>query len=171
MNSARAPLIKALRFALVAALALVSFSVCADSVAAVTCKFTTSAMSFGNYDPSSAGVTDGTGSVGVNCTNTGSTATVSVALSVGAGTYGTVASRLMQKSAGQQLNYNLYRDAARTQIWGTGSGGYSTGSISIASIARNASKTGTFTVYGRIPALQNAQAGTYNDSVVITISP
>ena len=170
MNSPDARL-KALRFALVAVLALVSLSVCADGAAAVTCKFTTSAMSFGNYDPSSAGVTDGTGSVGVNCTNTGNTATVSVALSIGPGNFGTVASRLMQKTSGQQLNYNLYRDSGRAQIWGTGSGGYSTGTISITNIARNASKTGSFTVYGRIPPLQNAQAGTYTDGVVITISP
>lgn len=174
MNSARARL-KPLRLAPVVALAfaLALLGACADAEAGITCTFTTSAMSFGNYDPSSAGVTDGTGSVGVNCAhnNSGSTTSVTVALSIGTGTYGTVAARKMQKSAGQQLNYNLYRDSARSQVWGTGSGGYSTRTLSITGIAKNASKTGTFTVYGRIPALQNAQDGSYADSVVITISP
>ena len=171
MNSARARL-KAWRFALAAAVALASFGVCADGVAGITCKFTTSAMAFGDYDPSTPGASDGNGSVGVNCTHdsSGSTTSVTVALSIGTGTYGTVAQRKMQKSAGQQLNYNLYRDAARSQIWGTG-GSYLTGTIRIANIAKNHSGTGKFTIYGRIPALQNAQDGTYKDNVSITISP
>ena len=171
MNSERARL-KAWRFAPAAALAFALLGACAEAEAGITCQFTTSAMAFGNYDPSTSGASDGNGSVDVNCThdNSGSTNSVTVTLSINSGSYGTVAARKMQKSAGQQLNYNLYRDTARSQIWGTG-GSYLTGTISITNITKNHSKTGKFTIYGRIPALQNAQAGTYNDNVSITISP
>ena len=158
-----------------ALLALVLDEACANAQPPITCTFTSYSVAFGNYDPSQATATDGNGTVGVNCThdNTGgATTTATVVLSIGAGTYGTFASRQMQISAGaQRLFYNLYIGSPSGQIWGDGSGGYNTSSISITGIAKNSSKTGSFTVFGRIPAQQNISAGNYADNVVISITP
>lgn len=166
-----APMLRVRRCAVIAALALAMSGVCSHAMATITCSITSSAMSFGNYDPSGASATDGTGSVVVSCYhNSSGSNSVNITLAIGAGTYGTFAARKMQKSSGQQLSYNLYRDSARTQIWGTGSGGYSTVVIST-TISNNSSKSKTFTVYGRIPAQQNVPAGVYTDSVVITVTP
>jgi spore coat protein U-like protein len=57
------------------------------------------------------------------------------------------------------LNYNLYEDAARSQVWDNRS---------------NAVKTTrvfpyTATVYGRIPGSQDVEPGVYSDTVVTTV--
>ena len=48
--------------------------------------------------------------------------------------------------------------------------GVDTGSISL-TVPNNGSSNGTLVIYGRIPALQNVPAGTYGDSVQITVTP
>ena len=70
-------------------------------------------------------------------------------------------------SGSNTLNYNLYRDAARTTIWGDGSGGTSFFQVSVLPLLPT---SGTVTVYGRIPALQDAHTGSYSDSIVATIT-
>ena len=59
------------------------------------------------------------------------------------------------------LNYNLYTNAARTTVRGDGSGGTSTQATNGTNVTR--------TVYGRIPALQNAFVGSYSDAIIVTI--
>ena len=55
------------------------------------------------------------------------------------------------------LNYNIYANAARSAVWGDGTGGSFT-------------LTGSnLTMYASIPSGQVAPAGTYNDTVVVTI--
>ena len=63
------------------------------------------------------------------------------------------------------LNYNLYRDAARTTIWGDGTG--STASYTQVGLPNNTAQN--LTIYARIPAAQDVRAGTYTDSVTVTI--
>lgn len=143
-----------------------------DAQASIRCTVSSSGMAFGSYDPSDTAPTDSNGSVVVSCANSsGSTTSVSAVLKLDAGSYRSFAARRMQRGGGQTLDYNLYRDSARSQIWGADSGGYSSGTLSLTGIAKNQSKNGTFTVYGRIPALQNAVAGSYSDNVTITLTP
>jgi len=139
--------------------------------AAASCTFTsTPGMGFGPYDDSSAAPTDSTTSIGVQCTRVGGAADVTVTLQVGpSATSGTTAARQMASGA-NRMNYNLYRDSGRTQVWGQSSG-VDTGTITITNISNFATKGGTFVIYGRIPALQNVAAGAYGDSVQLTISP
>jgi spore coat protein U-like protein len=59
------------------------------------------------------------------------------------------------------LSYNLYADAAYSEIWGDGSGG-------TVSVSGNASSR--FTVYGMIPDQAPPAPGVYTDNLVITIS-
>jgi spore coat protein U-like protein len=72
------------------------------------------------------------------------------------------AQRKMSQGA-QSITYGLYRDATRTLPWGNTSG------------VDTASGTGTgttqnFTVYGRVPSQNTPAAGTYTDTVVVTVT-
>ena len=74
--------------------------------------------------------------------------------------------RMMGHSIGSDfLLYNLYRDTARTEIWGNGSGNTFT---YLRNVNRN--KPRAETVYGRIPPLQNVSAGSYTDTLTVTIN-
>jgi spore coat protein U-like protein len=83
-----------------------------------------------------------------------------VALSAGSGSY---ASRAL-RSGPNVLNYNLYVDFPRLLIWGDGTP---------ATNLVNGIGTGAtlhHTVYGRVPAGQNAAVGTYSDSIIVTVN-
>ena len=70
-------------------------------------------------------------------------------------------------SGSHPLYYNLYSNAGRTIIWGDDSGGGESVASSFPAASRSAK---AFSIYGRIPALQNAWVGIYHDSVTVTVS-
>lgn len=71
--------------------------------------------------------------------------------------------RRMAGPGGQFVNYELYRNAGRTQRWGNDtSGGTDT--------VNGPSGTNTFTVHGRVPAQAVPAAGTYADTVTVTLT-
>jgi len=78
---------------------------------------------------------------------------------------GNATQRLMANttSATQTLGYQLYQDAARTQVWGTGS---------LAKIVTNFPlTTQTYPVYARLFAVTPLPtAGTYTDTVTVTLT-
>jgi spore coat protein U-like protein len=138
----------------VAQLALVSWP--AAPAHGVTCTFSSApSVAFGNYNTKNASPTDSVGTIAITC---GAAPSGVAKLSAGSGTY---AQRRMTSGA-NTLNYNLYTTSARTQVWGDGTSG--TGTVAFTKTNNSLS------VYGRIPALQNAVPGTYSDSVVVTIS-
>ncbi|RDS79325.1 SCPU domain-containing protein [Dyella monticola] len=120
-----------------------------------TCSATTTGVSFGTYDPFASAPLDSTGSVSVTCS--ASTSYI-VALSAGQGSF---ASRTMSSGA-HLLAYNLYTDTLRTTVWGDGSGSTTT--------VPGSGTSASYTVYGRVPALQNAYVGAYSDSIIVTVS-
>ena len=63
------------------------------------------------------------------------------------------------------LNYSLYKDAARTQVWGTGLAGGTT--LTYNSASKNSV---AITVYGTVPQAQDVTVGAYTDTVVATIN-
>jgi spore coat protein U-like protein len=126
----------------------------ASSPAAAACSVSAQGVAFGNYDPLSATALNGVGNVHVSCNLLSPIVTVS--LDSGGGT---VADRRMTAGAAQ-LHYNLYLDASRLFVWGEGS----------ASVTSAVVLNLDLPVYGRIPALQNVPAGTYLDSVTVTIA-
>lgn len=96
-----------------------------------------------------------TGTVEVSC---GASASYTISLSAG---FGTFASRVMTGGA-SQLDYNLFTDSQRVTVWGDGTAGSTT-----------VSATGTgasYTVYGLIPARQNVPAGSYSDTITVTVT-
>jgi spore coat protein U-like protein len=139
--------------------------------AAIVCSFSsTPGLNFGGYADSSPVNTDSTTSVVVQCFRVGGPADVDVTLQIGpSATSGTISPRQMGSGA-NRLNYNLYRDSGRSQVWGQTSG-VDTVTTTISNVPNNGSKNGTFVIYGRIPALQSVAAGAYSDSVQITVLP
>lgn len=133
--------------------------------AASHCSVSANNYSFGNYDPMSPSPTNvpGTNLISVTCNGNGSS-TITVDLSTGgSGVY--FPSRQMKAAfTTDVLNYNLYTNASLTTVWGDGTGG--TGDV----VIPYAMGTNNFTVYGQIPAQQNIGAGSYADTITVTVT-
>ena len=145
--------------------------IAAASVAALTagvpagaCTISATGVAFGAYDPRAAGPDDGTGSIVLLCHP--NTSSPSIALSSGGS--GSFSMRRMVSGA-TQLNYNLYTSSSRTIVWGDGSGGTATVSPPDGGVSAGRRRFSA-DIFGRIPALQNARAGTYVDTVVVTVT-
>ena len=135
--------------------------------AAANCAASASAVSFGTYSPFSASPRDAVGNVRVSCSLLGLVSlTVSYTVRLSAGGSGGYATRRMTGTAGS-LDYNLYTTSARTTVWGNGAAGSATLSdgylLGLLTVNRD------YPVYGRIPALQNVSAGTYTDTITVTV--
>ena len=143
------------------------------SIAASDCSVTASGVAFGAYDPSLATADDSTGSIVVTCVYTGRGAgnNVRYTVTLSTGTSGSYAPRKLAAGT-SRLDYNLYRDAARTQVWGNASSGTTviTGTLRVGSSAANRTKIATHVVYGRMPQLQDASVGNYADSILVTLT-
>jgi len=141
-----------MKFVPTTALAAVLALLCSP---AVGCTVSTSGIAFGGYDPFVSQDVRSVASISVTCDE--STA-YSISLSAGSGTY---EQRAMTNGL-HQLLYNLYTDATLNTVWGDGSGH--------TSIVSDNQSAGIYTVYGRIPARQNAFVGAYSDMIVITLT-
>lgn len=119
-------------------------------------------VSFGAYDALDTSPLDQTGSVTFQCTDLGA-GTVTVDLS--AGNSGSYAAREMRKGT-DSLQYNLYLDASRTQIWGDATAG----TFHFGPFAPADGVDETLTIFGRIPAQQASPVGAYTDTVIATIN-
>ncbi len=158
------------RFAVACALGLGSLFSAAPAPAAVSCSISATGPAFGVYNPLQAAPTYANGVVTANCTwlsnPTPVTVTIVSSYSTGAGTY---ALRKMVSGAAS-LNYNIFYDAAYSEIRGDGTGGSSQGGGTI--VVSRGTPTGSTSsvIYGRIPAGQDVAAGAYNDTIVVTIT-
>lgn len=116
-------------------------------------------LSFGAYSSSSPSASDATGQMVFVCTNVQGAITIRLST----GNAGRFTPRQMTSGRGR-LDYNLYIDAARTQIWGDGSGGSSLRTL----VPVNNAPT-TLEIFGRIPSRQFVPAGIYSDTIVVTL--
>jgi spore coat protein U-like protein len=138
--------------------------------AAVTCTVSATGPAFGIYNPLTTSPTLANGQVSASCTLTGTTTTtVSLVSSYSAGSSGTYAARTMLSGV-NALSYNLYYDAAFSQVRGDGTGGSQTGGASFTLTRTAPTQTTTSVIYGRIPALQDVAAGSYLDTIVFTVT-
>lgn len=135
----------------------------ASNAQAASCSFTSViGVNFGTYEVFDTMPLDSTGSMTLYCSGVQPMDLFTIDL--GAGSSGNAANRYMLNGA-STLNYNLYLDPTHSAIWGNGSNGTSVlGPLSVADQTPT-----TWTVYGRIPALQNVVAGNYSDTIVITV--
>jgi spore coat protein U-like protein len=135
-----------------------------DVSATVTsnCVVSTTALDFGNVDVTSGSDVDGTGGISITCTSGADwTATADAGGSTGA----TLAVRKLTDGT-NFLNYALYTDSARTNLWGDGT--------TLSTQAITGTGTGTqqdSTIYGRVPSGQTSlPAGAYTDTVNVTVT-
>jgi len=122
-----------------------------------TCTLSATGVAFGQFSGSRL---TSVGSIVVNCTGSGR-ADYSVELSTGgAGTYDP---REMRRPL-SRLSYNLYVDAAHSEIWGDGSRGTS---VVRGRIDMNHQGFLTFStpVYGKVPAQREPAPGNYSDLI------
>ena len=142
-----------------------SSNMAVQTTVAMACTISAGALTFTSYDPTSSADSDATAAISSTCTAGGA---AKITMSEGAapitGSTTAVPKRAM-KTAGetpQTLAYHLYRDTDRTTVWGntadTGEGVTGTGSAV------------TTTVYGRIPKSQVVGAGTFADTVAVTVA-
>jgi spore coat protein U-like protein len=129
-----------------------------------TCTVSSTGVAFGVYQPFIGSPRDFTGTVTVACGKFSGNGAYNIKLSIGGGA--SYAGRRMT-GAGVNLPYQLYSDAARTLIWGDGTGGSSfvNGSDSQPFFGG----TTSFSVFGRIPAGQAVRPNTYTDSITATV--
>lgn len=128
------------------------------------CDVTATNMSFGNYDVFLSTPVVTTGTITVRC---GLLDLGNVIISIGpSGNSGGFNPRQMKHSTqSDRLSYNLFTNSSMNSIWGNGTGGTATVSCPVllgAPCAR--------TVFARVPQLQDVSVGSYNDTVVVTIT-
>ena len=137
------------------------FLLLAGRAGALGCNITTTPIGFGNYESSSVFALDATADVNVNCD---ASVPYLVRLDAGENSAGTFSPRKMLLAGGSDaMNYNLYRNASRSEIWGDGTNG---------SFIQSGAGTGAgvqLPVYGRLFGAQNVGAGTYLDNITVTI--
>jgi spore coat protein U-like protein len=136
------------------------------TAAAQSCTYSATGLSFGVIGASPPPQADTTGTINVTCSGTAGT-TVRVCLSLGAGgaAGSTVAQRRMANGT-NFVNYNIYKDAARSVIWGQRQTvpTYTPFTLDIP-IPAGGSASASATMYARIPSGQPAKtAGTYTSS-------
>ena len=145
---------------LIAAMVTMCLLATSTADAAPSCTISTTSVNFGSYNVFTGSATDSTGTITLDCN--GGAHDIIVTLSKGASA--SFNPRTMLKGS-EALSYNLYRDAARTTIWGDGSGGTSTYTS-----ANPPNTPFNLTVYGRVPAGQDVSAGVYSDTVSAVIN-
>lgn len=118
------------------------------------------------YDPSDNVDQKNVGRVGVLCTRLSLTAedvAYTVQMSRGNGTFD---ERLL-RSVGSDIRYNLYKEASHTSIWGDNTSGYTGLSDAYRLSVLTALKE--YNVYLSAPAKQPVTAGTYTDTIMLTV--
>jgi len=127
-----------------------------SATVAVNCTVSANPLAFGSY---TGAVNNVSTTIAVTCSNTQA---YTVGLNAGTGSGATVTNRLMTGSGSQTLSYGLYQDSGHATNWGNSSGTWESGT-------GNGSAQ-TLTVYGQIAASQFPTAGSYADSVTVTVT-
>ena len=128
------------------------------------CNVSTTAVSFGAYDVLLGSPVDAFGSISFLCDETPPpNVTVSIGQSPNSGGF---TPRQMKLIGGTDLlSYNLYTGTTYTSVWGDGTSGTVT---RIRRASRN--RTVTLQVFGRVPPGQDVSVGSYNDTLLVTIT-
>ena len=129
------------------------------------CTVTAAAMLFGPYTPT-AGAVASTSTLSVAC-STGTRFTMTLNGGTTAG--GSIAQRLMTNGS-KTLQYNLYGNAAHTELLGDG---VTAGSYEYVGTGAGAAAPYAVTIYGNLPdsaANQLANAGTYTDTITVSVA-
>ena len=125
------------------------------------CKISATTLDFGSNPGVLVANIDATNTVNVTCTNTTPWA---VSLNAGTGVGGTVVLRKMSGPGAATVNYTIYRDAGRTQVWGDGT----SGTFTVAGTGSGVAQAQTS--YGRVPPQSAPTPGGYLDTITATVT-
>ncbi len=126
------------------------------------CRLVIPPLSFGTYDPLAANSTqpaDASVEVTLNCTRN---TAASVSFDLGIHSAGAAFDRAMAGPGPEHLHYQIYRDAARSQVW-------SGGTEALRIVAHGVAAPDQLTVFGRIPPSQEVEPGAYSDVLTATV--
>lgn len=143
-----------------AASATATFQVTATVVN--SCVVTATELAFGSITPTSEATVVGKSSnISVTCSNA---APYTVSVGFGANG-GTAANRFMKNSANaDKLAYNIYTEAAYTNVFGDGTDSSKTVGLTGTGVAQ------TIPVYGKLLQNQFVSAGTYADTLTVNVA-
>ena len=121
-----------------------------------SCSVSGATLDFGSYTSGQPGDLSGFAQIAYsNC------APGQLRFQLDGGSSGSTTARKLGNGSGGQLNYGIFRDSARAQNFGQGT--------DARLVSVDVSGSGNVSVYGKIPGGQVAAAGTYTDTVVITM--
>jgi len=143
--------------AIFASSANVSFQ--ASATVTPDCRITVTDLSFGQYDPlgqNSSRELNAAAGVSMLCTRD---ARATIVIDAGQNPVGTTRGLA---SGGQVVSYQLYRDADRTQVWGSGAD-------ALQFVSAGVQNPQQFVVYARIPPGQGVASGRYSDGGTATV--
>jgi spore coat protein U-like protein len=153
------------------ALYLVFFGValCAPTNVYAACTVSLPNINFGSTDVLPGAGVDVTGSLALSCSNLSGSNPGSrrFCISIGSGSVFAGSQRQLGGPSAAKLNYDLYRDAARTQLWGSWQTGFDTAGLQIDLSTDSAGNlNASVPIYARLFAnQQTAAAGSYSSSV------
>ncbi len=130
------------------------------------CTLVTTNLAFGTYATARVMPLDTSGNVTVRCDGVAGQF-INYTITLNSGNSGSFMPRKLTNGS-FSINYNIYLDAARVNVWGDGNVG--TGILSDSYVPIAGVNVRNYTVYGRIPGFQAVAVGNYNDSLVATLT-
>jgi spore coat protein U-like protein len=121
------------------------------------CSISAANLVFGTY---SGAQLDAQSQISLTCT---SGTAWNVGLNQGTFAGATVTTRKMTGPGTSSMSYSLFRNSARSQNWGN-----TVGTDTVSGTGSGSSQS--VTVFGRVPSAQNLPAGSYQDTIIATIT-
>ena len=143
----------------------------APAFAAFSCAVSApGAVNFLVYNPASGTPALGSTSVTLTCTHlSGGLDRIDWSMVLTSGGSGNCNARAMT-GAGGSLSYNIYQNSVAGGVWGNaGCAAFPAGQLRVGPGAGNNTDSTTQTLFGQIPIAQFVAAGTYTDSLLLTI--
>ncbi|QXP85002.1 spore coat U domain-containing protein [Methylococcus sp. Mc7] len=122
------------------------------------------AVAFGAYDPTGGTATTAAGSFDVRCTKSSTAYGIYLSGGSGSGASCTGTPVRAMTAGTDSLPYGLYQNAGYTTVWGCDA----TNQYNYTSTSSGAWTT--VPIYGQIPADQDVPAGSYSDTITVTVN-
>jgi spore coat protein U-like protein len=138
-----------------------------DATIAAGCNISTSTMNFGSTSSFISSNIDSAATITAQCTNTSA---YSIGLSNGVNASGSQ-NRMRLGATSNYVTYGLYTDAARSNAWATTTSATGcTSGTSTCALGTGTGSSQSVTVYGRVPPQNVPAAGSFTDTVVVTVT-
>lgn len=169
-----------MRWLAILMITLAALLMTARAQAVTTCSITNiTTLAFGTVDPTS-GLVDGTATIDYSCTYNGGLlgglngVYVTGCIGLAPDDLGAVSPRTIVNANSDRMQYQLYKDSQRTNVWGpVGNATYAplTFQLTFTILSSPQTRTGSVTVFGRVPALQaTLSSGPYTGTLAGGVS-